>query len=166
MILALLSCGRAAWTVEGALSPTLARLDQDHDGRVTATEYARVVFPPGPFPDADGDGALSIDELRASMLATDPVTFYTAPATSARRDPAVARHAGVHGTLAWRVLESLRLEAEAAGGPGPTPDEVEEAARLGDLDSPAVRTLLAGMEADAARAGRRFPASLRAPSSR
>ena len=165
MILAILSCGTPAWTVDGAMSPTLARLDQDHDGRVTQAEYDRVAFPAHGFPDSDGDGDLSTAELRDSILATDPSTFFTAPAASARRDPTSARHAGVHGTLQWRVLESLRLEAEAAGGPAPTADEVEEAARLGDIDSPGVQALLSRMASEADASGRSFPTSLRPPAS-
>ena len=49
----LLACHPEPWTMEGALRPSLARLDQDGDGRVDAREYERVAFSAPPFAQVD-----------------------------------------------------------------------------------------------------------------
>src|SRR6185295_15152551 len=45
----------------GALQRTMAALDHNHDGIVAVDEL------PDPLPDRDGDGTLSLDELRTSL---------------------------------------------------------------------------------------------------
>lgn len=66
------------WTGTRALTPALARLDTDKDGRVTEGEWARVQFHGGEFSqvDTDHDGAISLAELRVLTFAQDPATFY------------------------------------------------------------------------------------------
>lgn len=69
------------WTVEGAILPARVKLDSDKDGRVTVEEYARVAFSAPDFAhvDTDDDGDISIGELRALVLATDPSRFFERP---------------------------------------------------------------------------------------
>ncbi|MES2640025.1 MAG: hypothetical protein V4850_11100 [Myxococcota bacterium] len=81
LLLACASPPEARFDRDEILGRVLARVDTDKDGRVTAEEYARVDFSGPTFveADTDGDGALSIAELRTMTLAQDPTTFYRAP---------------------------------------------------------------------------------------
>ncbi len=128
----LVGCG-GEWTTLHAVEPTLAKLDVDHDGRVTAGEYDRVTFSGPAFAkvDVDGDGALSSEELLTLVLHQDPQRFYQRPGQAQVVPPALPdpRTANV----GWCVLESMRQEVLAAnpGAVVPTADETWAAAQGG-----------------------------------
>jgi len=52
----------------------LARVDLDHDGRVSQDEYTKLAFPDEPMDpwDADHDAALDPVEIETAFLAADP----------------------------------------------------------------------------------------------
>ena len=77
MILLLLACHTPTWTDEGALAPHRARLDRDHDGRVTQGEYDRAAWngPPFASADADADSDLSSAELLRLVRAQSATAF-------------------------------------------------------------------------------------------
>ncbi len=85
-LLVLLGGCAPAWTEEGAVAPTLAHVDADQDGKVSAKEYEAVRFRGPPFAevDADGNGAISRAELLALVLDKDPTALQpTRPSKSA-----------------------------------------------------------------------------------
>lgn len=71
------ACATNPWTDEAALAPHRARLDADHDGRVTAAEYEKTLWNGPPFgtADADGDGDLSVAELEVLVRQQSAVHF-------------------------------------------------------------------------------------------
>ena len=76
-LLWLVGCGgTGGWTEAGALAPSLAVLDVDHDGRVTTTEYERVHLAGAAKPEADTnlDGVVSADELTTLLTTVDPAS--------------------------------------------------------------------------------------------
>jgi hypothetical protein len=57
-----------------------ARVDLDHDGRISEAEYTMLAFPDErmhPW-DADGDGALDARELELAFLRADPARLQAA----------------------------------------------------------------------------------------
>jgi hypothetical protein len=81
VIWALLACAAkpgGPWTAERAVAPVLARLDADRDGEVVAAEWARVDDAGLHFADADadGDGAVSAEEIEAIAREVDPIRWY------------------------------------------------------------------------------------------
>ena len=80
-LLFLFACATAPeprWTVDGALAPTFALVDVDHDGAISEAEYDHVAFSAPKFDKADVDGNATIDaaEFRTLALDADPLTFY------------------------------------------------------------------------------------------
>jgi hypothetical protein len=53
----------------------VARVDLDHDGRVSSDEYTQLAFPDEPMDrwDTDRDGSLDPKEIEATFLDADPV---------------------------------------------------------------------------------------------
>lgn len=83
-LLALFACSTPPgpeWTPQLAVAPARERLDQDHDGRVSAAEYDRVAFSAPPYAKADtnGDGDLDLAELQALVASIDPNGFFKSP---------------------------------------------------------------------------------------
>lgn len=66
------------WAPEVVLAPTLARMDADHDGRVSTDEYERVRFHAPAFDavDTDDDGTLSHAEVLDLIQTQSPSDFY------------------------------------------------------------------------------------------
>ncbi|MEN9786595.1 MAG: hypothetical protein RLZZ299_1859 [Pseudomonadota bacterium] len=152
VLLLLLACPtqRPPWTHDGALAPHLARIDADHDGRVTDAEWARVAYaaPPLGSLDEDGDGALSAAELARWLATQDPVRF-DAPHATAHADADSASLLGVHARHAWEELTTLCEAAAARGRAVPTPAEVEAAVAENAPDGPALRHARAVLASDA-----------------
>ena len=157
---------RARWTEAAALSPTLVRLDTDHDGRVGEGEYARVAWESPPFAtvDGDGDGAFSAPELATMLDAQNPHTFDGA---ARRGSPDPELGPGMSGAMttsqrhAWEVLHVLAAEAAAAGSAVPGDAAIDAAAADG-LDGPAARQLRVELHAAWVSRGLAFPERLRA----
>lgn len=154
------------WTRSGAMAPTLARIDDDQDGRVGPHEWSTRAYATPSFSDVDldGDGAVSADELWQLQVATDPLRFDgDKPRRSPSPDdeatsfpfPAEARH----------DRDLLLFLAAELGRPGPSADipgrdEIEAAVRSGGLGSPSAQALLLRLEAGYLEAGMAFPPGL------
>lgn len=181
-ILLLLACAKdPGWTEASAIAPTLAKIDTDHDGAVSAAEWEAVSFHAVPFAAVDTDKSGGIDEaeLLTLLVATDPSTMTMPRAgpqtkrghtrTSAiKAEPAAAlnplrvRHERALTTRYALLAIQEELQAAAPDLVLPTRDEVLRTADSGDLRTVESRALLARMEAAADSAKLDFPASLRA----
>ena len=170
-LLFLVGCGGAAvpaapvapgWTLEGAFSPHLARIDADGDGRVEDPEWAAVAYaaPALGNLDQDGDDVLSVAELLAYLDTVDPATF-----DGARRSPPAegetAPLMGPAGRHAWEEL-TLRAESHARRGLAtPTPAQLDAAVREESADGPLLREARAVLDAQTPD-----PAAARVPADR
>jgi hypothetical protein len=163
-LLALLACGGPEWTVPGALAPGFARLDADHDGAVSAAEYDRLAWQMPPFAkvDLDGDGAVSPEEMAAWIGETDPRSVANSLQPEGPKRQRSAADASVRAGTAWLVVEALRQEVLAVDAAADVPSDAEMQAiyTLDPVADPAVRPLLARVEAASAKAGLGFPAAL------
>jgi hypothetical protein len=156
VIASLLACAQA-WTVEGAVAPTLARADRDGDGRVTETEWAAVGDGvEWARADADGDGNLDLAELDALLRRQDPLAV---PATARKAGAPARRDARVVDLAA--LLRVLAAEVRDAGGVPPSEAELAVASETGDVASPEAQAVLERLERASTGAGLRFPAGLR-----
>ncbi len=143
LILALWACGSPSWTAEGAVAPTLARLDTDGDGRVVESEYQARAWRAPPFTavDLDGDGALSTGELLQLLQEQDPATF-VGDKTRRPLDPTRWARPFSSDPAQRQVRELLdylaaEVHAKDPDLPLPSPDQRSAAVASGDLDSPA-----------------------------
>ena len=119
----LVACGPAAptarWTVDGALAPTYAAVDTDHNGAISEPEYARVAFSGPKFAEADAsaDGQLDAGEFRTLVLDADPLTFhakaYDGKIPGSKKKKSSEGGSGPAGTPGG--------SAPAPGGPGGPP---------------------------------------------
>ena len=153
----------ARWTAESALAPHRARLDTDHDGRVSAAEYDRTLWNGPPFPsvDRDGDGDLSAAELAALVQAESPTSF-DGPA---RDDP--MRRAAANIRLpsdaerdVWELLVWMGDAVRSRGLPGPDPAAVAAAVHSGDLHSAESAAVLGPLRAQWTSLGWTWPAGV------
>jgi hypothetical protein len=163
ILLLLLACDRPAWTVEGALAPGYARFDTDGDGAVSQAEYERLAFAMPPFAkvDGDGDGAIAPAEMTAWIGETDPRDVaHTLEGREKQKMPELDDRRAAAG---WLVAEALRQEVLAVNPAAPVPTDAEMAAihDVAATDDPAVRALLARIEAASAAEGLAFPGALR-----
>jgi hypothetical protein len=168
LLLVLVGCGRSDWTREAALRPIFDRLDADHDGKVSPTEYEQHAYAAPSFADADTDhdASISLGELETVIFLQDPNTFdgalpRTAPDLSL--GPGVSGTMNAHQRLLWELFTVLSEDAAAARPDVLVPDAwtVQLAAQTGRLDSPESKQLLADLErAWGAAAGLKFPAAL------
>lgn len=161
-LLLVLACHTGRWTDDAALAPTLARMDADHDGRVTEAEYTHVAFGAPTFDrcDADADGTLDLSELAALVAEQDPVEFFPYPRRM-RQEPAVPA-----APRYWRdqdVLRAIRDEIVAKDAAAAVPDDaaLHAATNAGDLASAEVAVVLAQLQAAADASAAPFPPSLR-----
>ena len=157
------ACAAPRWTPEAVLAPEIARLDADHDGTVSRSEYERAAWngPPFATADADGSGDLSVGEL-LTLFRTEDAVGFDHPGGSA----AVS---GANGTFvaapaeARNVAEVITLMADAlraAGDPGPDPQAVFAAVHSGRIDSVETRLVLDTMRLPWLSHGWAWPAGL------
>ena len=157
MIVALMACAEG-WTTSGALSPSLARIDRDGDGAVTADEYDAVRYAGPPFPQADRDGNQRLDlaELEVLLREQNALTF---DAGRQRAAIAPADPASMPGAMSaesrelWELLSVLAAEVTEP----PTAEEILAASATGRVDSPECLALLARLRAGWAAKGLVFP---------
>lgn len=183
------ACASPHLTEEGAVAPTLARLDSDASGTVTEAEYVAVLFNGVPFGAVDKnlDGALSAQELLDLVSSSEPGDKVSQPPSRstqsrARKKKSVkagqqrsvdraqdtddsAARARREGQAGVRLtLEALREEVQAvcADCPLPSDEEIEAAGTTSDLGTAVSRAVLLQLETAAHKAGVGFPAALRA----
>ena len=159
--LAWLLAYQSTWTVEGAVAPTLQRMDTNGDHQVDRAEYERVRARGQDIDavDRDGSGTLDLPELVALLTHQDP-RVYAAPYVPPLR---MRPHTDDLPNLIVdrKVLQALVEELRAAhDATAPTDEEIEAAAAAGLL-APEGTALLDRIEAGYARAGLRFPATVR-----
>jgi hypothetical protein len=139
-----------------ALQRTLATVDRNHDGTVAVAEL------PDPSPDRDGNGTLSIDELRES-LDVDPWSVHdeelegmegpaVKPNRALGRDVDHARQ-----VLVRDVLTFLRRELNAPDRPIPSEELIFRAASTGQLDSVPAKEAMSMFRTAAAANGTPLP---------
>lgn len=145
----LLACaigGAPTWTPENVLAPHRARLDTNHDGRVTAEEYARVAWSAPPFAtvDVDRDGDLSVAELQRLIESQNPNRF-DAPAAPVDAGPGGNTRGAIDAGQrdVWEILVAMADELRKRGGPDVPPDLVAAAVGTGRMDSPETLRVLA-----------------------
>ena len=160
IFLALAGCGSPTWTATGALDPHRVRMDVDHDGRVTAAEYAPVLWSGPPFAnvDADGDGDLGVEELATLFATASPTRFDNAGGGPDRRvGGANKRQLALEQRHVWETLVWMGDTLRAAERAGPDPVAVDAAVASGSLDSPEARAVLAAMRPDWSAQGWAWP---------
>jgi hypothetical protein len=117
-----------------ALQRTMAVADRNHDGTVAVGEL------PDPLPDRDGNGTLSVDELRAS-LDVDPWAVHEdelegMEGPDVRPNKSLARDVGhARQILVRDVLRFLRRELNAPDRTIPSEELILRAWTTGQLDS-------------------------------
>lgn len=111
------ACAPDSWSDDAVLAPTLARLDADHDGKVTAAEWNAAAQDGPKFEkvDTDHDKTLSLAELVAYNAATDPLTAFN-PFHAARPDGKPPKGHPVAGPNA-----PVATPTGTGGPPNPTP---------------------------------------------
>ncbi len=145
MILLLLACHTPTWTDEGALQPHRARLDRDHDGRVTQAEYDRAAWngPPFASADADADGDLSSAELLRLVRAQSATAFDQPGADPPlQRATAAFTPAPVAERDVEEVLVAMVDAVRSVGGPAPDAASLAAAVHSGSLSSLESRAVL------------------------
>ncbi len=159
----LLACGAGSsgdrFAGDRALERSLAAIDRDRDGTVEAREL------PDPRPDDDGDGTLSVDELRGS-LDVDPWSVHAAELESddfrgprVRPNRALARdHHHAPQVLVRDVLRFLRRELTGDGRVVPSEELILRAAATGRLDSVPAKEAMAILRDAAVSNGTPLPA--------
>jgi hypothetical protein len=165
------------WTSARALAPALARIDTNHDGKVTEDEYvARAILEPAfAAIDTNADGMLSLGELEVLTLGQDPLTYGTAAKSAAqgnyagsssgpRSAPTVDIQALGPPTETFFVLRDLREEVLSVNPnlPVPSDADIALAARTDNLGSEQSRLVLAQLEQASTAAGLKFPTRFRA----
>ena len=137
ILLLVIACGdrSSRFTDDHALQRSLAAIDRDRNGSVEVGEL------PDPSPDRDGDGTLSVAELREA-LDVDPWSVHADeiegafPGPSVRPDKTLARDVDHASRVVVRdTLRFLRRELSGAGQPLPNEELVLRAAGTGRLDS-------------------------------
>ena len=114
------ACAPAAtWTRDAAIAPALARVDRDHDGRLSQAEYDKVAWrgPAFATADADHDGALGLAEVDALMTSQDPVTFLDVSVVKVPEGPRGALPPD--GALLPEPPGSRGVPPGVSGGPSP-----------------------------------------------
>lgn len=136
IVLLLLACSEPRRFVDDqALRRTLAAMDRNRDGIVEVVEL------PDPEPDRDGDGTLSVAELRES-LDVDPWSVHADELKGAfdrpriRPNKALARDIDhTQQVIARDVLRFFRRELNGPGRTIPSEELILRAAGTGRLDS-------------------------------
>jgi hypothetical protein len=153
------------WTVDAALSPTLAKMDAAADG-VGADEWAGSARSAPGFETVDGDrdGTLTPAELHQWMVQADPLTFdnpISRRPPDARSLRAYFPESNEERALS-DLLRFLSLELHARDPTAWIPDEdlIRMAAQSGRLDHPLVARSLSQLAAGYAGAGLTFPEGL------
>ena len=139
----LVGCGSPAWTESTALTPHLARLDHDGDGRVTAHEYERTLYLGPSFTEADrdGDGELSAQELAHLLREQSPTTFDGEKGADTGSPAPVGWRPQAENAWLWELLVWLR---DAPAAPV-TDDAIHTAVDSGSLDSAETQAVLAAI---------------------
>jgi hypothetical protein len=149
IVLLLLACAQPTptWTEVGAYEGAHARLDADHDGRVTKPEWDDRVWN-GPYfwsADADGDGDVSASELRSLARIQLAHGFDGAPASGAGAvDVGPVRPTG-DARDAWEVLVWMSDALRARGVAGLDPATVAAVVDAGGLETPVGAAALAAL---------------------
>ncbi len=167
-VAALAACGGGGeWSYRGALAPSLAAMDADGDGRVSAAEYSALALAGPPFTavDIDRDGAIAPEEFEELVFGQDPLRFDGAPLREPWSEDIQDRtvHPDPYEQRTVRDLLRALCELVRTADPGAElPDEgaIEAAARTRRLDSPAARAVLDDIRAAAERAGAALPPRL------
>jgi hypothetical protein len=137
IVFLLLACGeRDRFAGDLALERSLAAIDRDRGGTVEVGELS------DPLPDRDGNGRLSIRELRES-LDVDPWSVHARELESelltgprVRPNKKLARDVDHASQVVVRdVLRFLRRELRGTGGALPSEELILRAAETGRLDS-------------------------------
>jgi hypothetical protein len=151
IVLLTVAChSRGRFDDDAALLRTMSALDRNRDGIVAVGEL------PDPLPDRDGNGRLSIDELRGS-LDVDPWSVHAnelegMEGPAIRPNKALARDVDhAHQIIVRDVLRFLRRELSGPGRTIPSDELILRAAATGQLDSVPAKEAMA-MFRDAAMA--------------
>jgi len=159
ILLLALACHSSDRFADGAaLQRSMAAVDRDHDGIVSVGEI------PDPLPDRDGNGTLSIDELRESLdvdpwsVHADELEGIEGPAVRPNR--ALARDVDhARQILVRDVLRFLRRELKGPDRTIPSEELILRASGTGQLDSVPAKEAMSMFHDAAAANGTPLPAA-------
>jgi hypothetical protein len=162
-VIALFFACSGGWTTTTALSPFVARLDADGDGRATVAEVVPARMEAAAFDaiDSDDDGVLSVAELDASLRLNDPNRWARGILMPSAEMASLMRQEQTGDRSAGWMLQVLREEVLAADPQAdvPTPEELMPAARAG-AGSPEWQAAIARLATAWDEAGLTFPRSV------